>query len=91
MNQKVILINCQLREKKIRIHICIHTHSFHSFYIRAPKYVKQTQVLKGKVGKSKMILALKMDKETNRRKVRKYTETIFVFDKCYVTVVVGIF
>ena len=31
--------------------------SFHSFYIRAPKYVKQTpQVLKGKVGKSKMIL-----------------------------------
>lgn len=33
MNQKVILINCQLREKKIRIHICIHTHSFHSFYM----------------------------------------------------------
>lgn len=31
--------------------------SFHSFYIRAPKYVKRTpQVLNGKVGKSKIIL-----------------------------------
>lgn len=31
--------------------------SFHSFYIKAPKYVKQTpHVLKGKVDKSKIIL-----------------------------------
>ena len=52
---------------------------FHSFYIKAPKYVKQTtHVLKGKVDKSKINIGrhqyslLIMDKETNRRKARKY-------------------
>lgn len=54
---KNIWLHVIVNDNIIIIYNNIKNQSFHSFYIKAPKYVKQTpHVLKGKVDKSKIIL-----------------------------------